>query len=144
MDVTEPTDYHRRISEIILNVQDFFASEMQRNGYGNKTFGLLKDTVKKRIKLIVIRGSQGKSGYTYDGGATAAQTDIGNYKVAHPSEFTGDHYLVIMPASTYDANGEPGGVPFYGLGKFCFAIDYADQDIKYLETGGTLWVRATK
>jgi hypothetical protein len=144
-DVTEPADYHRRLSEILLKVQDFFGTEMQRNGYGNKTFGLLKDDVQKRIKLIVIKGSQGKSAYPYSGGAAAVQQDINNYKATHPSEFTGDHYLVIIPATinqTGDAEG--GGVPFYGLGKFCFALDYADQDIKYLGAGGTLGAIATK
>ena len=144
-DVTEPADYHRRISEILLKVQDFFGTEMQRNGYGNKTFGLLKDNVQKRIKLILIKGSQGKSAYPYNGGAVAVQQDITNYKAAHPSEFTGDHYLVILPATVnQDGNAEGVGVPFYGLGKFCFALDYADQDIKYLGAGGALGATATK
>lgn len=143
-DITVPADYHRRLSEILLNVQDFFGKEMDRNGYGYKTFGLLKDNVKKRIKLIVITGSKGGSAYPYSGGSSAVQTEINNYRAAHPAEFTGDHYLVILPATNYDANGEPGGVPFYGTGKFCYALDYADQDIKYLGTGGTLGTRATK
>jgi hypothetical protein len=143
-DVTAPVDYHRRLSEILINVQDFYGKEMERNGYGYKSFGLLKDDVKKRIKLIVITGSQGGSAYPYSGGNGAVKLDIENYKTAHPSEFTGDHYLVILPATTYDANGEPGGVPFYGTGKYCYALDYADQDIKYLGAGGTLGTRATK
>ncbi|TDE28461.1 discoidin domain-containing protein [Flavobacterium ranwuense] len=143
-DVTAPADYHRRLSEILLNVQDFYGKEMERNGYGYKTFGLLKDEVKKRIKLIVITGSKGKSAYPYDGGASAIKLDIENYKASHSTEFTGDHYLVITAATTYDANGEPGGVPFYGTGKYCYALDYADQDIKYLGAGGTLGIRATK
>lgn len=143
-DVTAPADYHRRLSEILLSAQDFFGKEMERNGYGYKPFGLLKDDIKKRIKLIVIKGSKGGSAYPYSGGAAAIQADISNYKATHPTEFTGDHYLVITAATTYEANGEPGGVPFYGLGKFCFALDYADQDIKYLGGGGTLGTRATK
>lgn len=144
-DVTEPADYHRRISEILLNLQVFYSTEMQRNGYGNKTFGLLKDDAKKRIKLIVVRGSQGKSAYPYNGGADAMITDINNYKATHAAEFTSDHYLVITPV-TMDQNGnaESEGVPFYGLGKFCFALDYADQDIKYLGVGGKSGEIATK
>lgn len=143
-DVTPPKDYHRRLSEILLSTQEFYGKEMERNGYGYKPFGLLKDDIKKRIKLIVIAGSKGGAGYPYSGGNGAVQTDISNYRAAHPSEFTGDHYLVIIPATTYDANGEPGGVPFYGIGKYCFALDYADQDVKYLGTDGVLGVRATK
>ncbi len=143
-DVSVPVEYHKRLSEILLNTQDFFGKEMQRNGYGLKTFGLLKDDAKKRIKLIEIKGKLGKSAYPYSGGSGAVQTEIATYKSSNPSEFTSDHYLVIIPAYTYDANGEPGGPPFYGVGKTCFALDYADQDVKYLGAGGTLGTRATK
>lgn len=143
-DVAIPVDHHRRLSEILLQAQEFFGKEMQRNGYGNKSFGLLKDEAKKRIKLIEIKGKQGKAAYPYSGGAGAVQTEIAEYKATHAAEFTSDHYLVIIPAYTYDANGEPGGPPFYGVGKTCFALDYADQDIKYLGAGGTLGTRATK
>lgn len=142
-DVVEPAEYHRRLSEILLNAQDFFGKEMERNGYGYKTFGLLKDDVKKRIKLIVIKGSQGKAAYP-SGGHGAIEKEIAAYRTTHSTEFTGDHYLVILPSATYDSNGEPGGVPFYGTGKTCYALDYSDQDIKYLGTGGTLGTRATK
>jgi hypothetical protein len=143
-DVAVPADYHKRLSEILLNAQDFFGREMQRNGYGLKTFGLLKDDAKKRIKLIEIKGKLGNSAYPYNGGSAAVQKEIADYKATHATEFTSDHYLVIIPAYTYDANGEPGGPPFYGVGKTCFALDYADQDVKYLGAGGTLGTRATK
>jgi hypothetical protein len=143
-DVAVPADYHRRLSEILLNAQEFFGNEMQRNGYGLKTFGLLKDDAKRRIKLIEIKGKQGKAAYSYNGGAGAVQSEIAVYKALNPSAFTSDHYLIIIPAYEYDTNGEPGGPPFYGLGKSCFALDYADQDVKYLGAGGTLGARATK
>ena len=143
-DVVEPADYHRRLSEILLQAQSFFGTEMQRNGYGIKSFGLLKDEIKKRVQLIVIKGKQGRSAYPYEGGANAVMNEVNAYRAANASMFSSDHYLVILPATQYDANGEPGGVPFYGLGKFCFALDYADQDIKYLGTGGVLGTRAVK
>lgn len=143
-DVAIPVDYHRRLSEILLNAQEFFGNEMQRNGYGLKTFGLLKDVAKKRIKLIEIKGKQGKAAYPYNGGAGAVQSEIAAYKASNLSAFTSDHYLIIIPAYEYDTNGEPGGPPFYGVGKSCFALDYADQDVKYLGASGTLGTRATK
>lgn len=143
-DVAVPAEYHRRLSEILLNTQEYFGKEMQRNGYGIKTFGLLKDEAKKRIKLIEIKGRLGKAAYPYNGGSGAVQTEIADYKTTHSTEFTSDHYLVIIPSYTYDANGEPGGPPFYGVGKTCFALDYTDQDMKYLGAGGMLGTRATK
>ena len=143
-DVAVPADYHRRISEILLNAQEFFGNEMQRNGYGLKTFGLLKDVAKKRIKLIEIKGKQGKAAYPYNGGSGAVQSEIAEFKASNSSAFTSDHYLIIIPAYEYDTNGEPGGPPFYGVGKSCFALDYADQDVKHLGAAGTLGTRATK
>ncbi len=143
-DVAVPADYHRRLSEILLNAEAFFGNEMQRNGYGYKTFGLLKDVAKKRIKLIEIKGKQGKAAYPYNGGSGAVQSEIALFKASNPSAFTSDHNLIIIPAYDYDTNGEPGGPPFYGVGKSCFALDYADQDIKYLGAAGTLGTRATK
>jgi hypothetical protein len=143
-DVTAPADYERRISEILLNMQDFYGKEMERNGYGYKTFGLIKNDVNKRIKLIVIPAKFGKSKYPYTGGAQFVKAEIDDYKAAHPSEFTSDHCLIILPGNTYDSSGDPGDVPFYGLGKDCYALDYADQDVKYLGTGGVLGSRASK
>ncbi|MEG2810787.1 MAG: hypothetical protein RR889_09105, partial [Akkermansia sp.] len=29
-------------------------------------------------------------------------------------------------------NSNPGGVPFYGMGKICFALDYPDFDLKHI------------
>ena len=143
-DVVPPLDYHRRLSEILLDAKSFLDKEMVRNGYAGKTLGLMKDEAKKRIKLIVIKGGKGGSSYPYEGGANAVIQEINSFRQNNPSEFHGDHYLVIMPATVYSSGGEPGGVPFYGLGKYCFALDYADQDIKYLGTSGTLGTRATK
>jgi len=144
-DITEPADYHRRISEILLKAQDFYGKEMERNGYGYKTFGLFKDDVKKRVKLILIKGSQGKSSYTYSSAAAnVIIAEINNYKALHTAEFTSDFNLVITP-TTLDKNGgaENGGVPFFGYLNYCFALDYADQDIKYLGAGGVLGNAAT-
>ncbi|MFD2526872.1 discoidin domain-containing protein [Flavihumibacter stibioxidans] len=143
-DVVPPADYHRRLSEILLDAQSFIGKEMERNGYAGKTLGLMKDVDKKRIKLVVIKAGRGGSAYPYDGGANAVMQEIAAYRQLNQSEFHGDHYLVIMPATTYDPGGEPGGVPFYGLGKYCFALDYADQDVRYLGSPGTLGTRATK
>ncbi len=141
-DADKPADYHRRLSEILLSFQDYFGNEMERNGYGYKTLGLLKDDAKKRVKLIEITGTNGKVAYP-SGSHDAIIAEINNYRATHASDFTSEHYLVILPASSYDGSGSPGGVPFYGLGKFCFALDYADQDIKHLGTGSTLGERAT-
>ena len=142
-DVAVPTEYHRRISEILIQFQDFVKAEMIRNGYGAKTFSLLKDNAKNRIKLIVINGKFGKATYPYSGGSGAVITEINEYKAAHPTDFTSEHNLIIIPSYETDVTKSPGGPPFYGLGRSCFALDYSQMDKAYLGTTGTLGNWAT-
>ena len=56
------------------------------------------------------------------------------YLDAEPGRRTSQHSFIIMPTH-YDEqynDMNPGGVPFYGLGINCFALDYAHFDIKHL------------
>ncbi|HEX9150481.1 MAG TPA: discoidin domain-containing protein, partial [Flavobacterium sp.] len=143
-DLAAVPDFESRLSKILLNMQDFYSNEMQRNGRGAKTFGLVKDVAEQKVKLIVINGKMGSASYPYSGGNGAVQSEIEVYKATHAEDFTGDHSLVIIPAYTYSANGEPSGGPFYGVGKICYALDYPDQKQELLGTGGVLGARATK
>lgn len=122
-------DYQRRLSEIMLWIQDFYRQNMIRNGFGNRTFGLDMET-DKLVRIINISGKLTADGYPYEGGGTIATKEINAYFAAHPDEKRSEHVLVIMP-NTKKNNMDPGGTPFYGLGKFCFAMDYRYFDIKY-------------
>ncbi|ASZ12444.1 discoidin domain-containing protein [Chitinophaga pendula] len=136
--------YRERISGIMLQGQRFYGKWMQHYGYGNRSFGLLPDSTGKGIKIIVVKGKQTKDKYPYEGGGNIAIGELNSYFAANPAQKTSEHTLVIMPASTYAADGDPGGVPFYGLGRWCFALDYKEMDTSYLGTGGVLGNRATK
>ena len=123
--------YENRLSDLLLHVQDFYRKEMKRNGFGDKTFGLEK-TPDKRVKFLVIRGQKDIPYYSYDnGGGWKAQREIEQYYRANPGTKKSQHTLVIMPSTSGD-DMKPGGVPFYGIGKYCFALDYKYFDIKYL------------
>ena len=53
-------NYQKRISGIILHTQAWFKKEMDRNGFGEKTFGLLVDDKNaQNVKIIVINGQCG-------------------------------------------------------------------------------------
>ncbi|MGY0036725.1 hypothetical protein [Pedobacter sp. NJ-S-72] len=136
-------DYQRRYSEILLYYQNWYMQEMQRNGYGNKTFGLLTDAITKRVKIITIRGKLPKSSYPYEGGSGAMQQEVIAYFAAHPADQTSQHTLILIPNYAIDASGGPTGGPFYGTGRWCYAIDYADFDIKYIGQTSTLANRFT-
>jgi hypothetical protein len=129
-DMTAYADYEKRISEVLLDGQAFFKREMERNGFGAKTFGLLKDDNYKRVKIITLKGKLDKSNYTY-ADATKALAEIKDYFTANPAEKTSEHTLIILP-SPLNADGTPVGsgtnpnlaVPFYGYGKWCFIKDF--------------------
>jgi len=124
--------YEKRLSELMLWTQNYFKNEMNRNGYGYKTFGLFKDSVINRVKIITIRGTLPKTSYPYTNGASAVQSEINAYFSTHPDEKTSDHTLVIIPRYSFKTDGTPSGGPFYGLGKWCFALDYEGLDITNL------------
>jgi hypothetical protein len=121
-------NYKTRISALLFNFQDFMKSEMQRNGYGAKTFGLSVDTA-GLVNVITIQGQNGQAYYDYSTSGSTALTEINAYKAAHPTEFSSDHNLIIMPLRT-----DGGSTPFYGVGRNCFAVDYNGLDVANLST----------
>lgn len=125
--------YERRLSDLLLHLQQFYGREMERNGYGFRTFGLsMKDP--RTVDLIVYKAKEPAANYPYQGGWPKALRELDAYFSAHPGMKKSAHTLVIMPTlhdATYN-DENPGGVPFYGVGKNCFALDYPEFDIKHL------------
>ncbi len=119
--------YRERLNGVMQYTQNFIAKWMDHWGYTNKYLGLPVDSQGK-IKLAVIRGAQPKSSYPYEGGAGAVMNEINTYYAANPTEKSSDHILVIMPAYSFGSNGDPSGGPFYGIGRWCFALDYPGLD----------------
>ncbi|TXH22443.1 MAG: discoidin domain-containing protein [Chitinophagaceae bacterium] len=131
--------YQKRLSELFIWTQNWFKAEMKRNGYGEKTFGLYKDQTGKKVKIITIRGVKPKAQYPYEGGAGAVMDEVNAHFSKYPSEKSGSHILVIIPR--YQTNPIGGG-PFYGMGRWCFALDTEGIDIKNMGTtngGFTGW-----
>ncbi|WP_420320458.1 discoidin domain-containing protein [Flagellimonas sp.] len=132
-------DSHRRISEILLQGQDFFKQQMIVNGFGEKTFNLFVDNEKSRIKIDYINGQHSASEYPYEGGGTKVMAEVEAYYASNPDKKHGDHFLVLLPVSDIDN----ANVPYYGLGRWGFAADYDDMDIKHLGSGTGLGTKAT-
>lgn len=131
----EPTaDYQRRLSELLLYLQQFYAKEMARNGYGNRAFGLpMKENGEVDITLIRAKGPH--TDYPYSGGgANKCLAELNEYFTAHPEKKLSSHSFIIMPTWQDGGNSDanPGGVPFFGYGTNCFALDYAGFDIIHL------------
>ena len=126
-------DYERRISELLLYLQQYYGKEMARNGRGKRSFGLsLKENGEVLIHLV--RGSKPHTAYAYGTGHNPCLEEVNAYLDAVPGRRTGQHTFVIMPTHYDEQYNDlnPGGVPFYGLGTNCFALDYVHFDIQHL------------
>ena len=132
---TEPVpDYERRLSELLLYLQQFYGREMQRHGYGARSFGL---DIKSpgRVNIIEYKAKNPAAHYPYEnGGGWKAAQELEEFFKANPDRKKSQHTLVNMPTWNDEKNGpdNPGGVPFYGMGRNCFALDYPAFDIKHL------------
>ncbi|SFW56937.1 F5/8 type C domain-containing protein [Sinomicrobium oceani] len=138
-------DYEQRISKIMLEGQRFFADWMEHWGYGSKTFGLLRDENMQRVKIHLIHGTKSSDSYPYEGGASAVKEEVEAYFSEHPEEKTSDHNLIICAVNEKLDEGEDMevGVPFYGIGRDAYALDYPGMSYDNLGVGGDVGWKAT-
>ena len=116
--------YQRRLSELLIYLQQYYAKEMDRNGYGKRAFGL-NMLPNGEVDIILIRGKKGHREYSYGIGHGPCLEEINAYFAAHPEKKLSHHTFVIMPTYYDEKYGDknPGGVPFYGFGRDCFGSD---------------------
>lgn len=125
-----PSDYKTRVSEYLIYFQNWVKSEMNRNGFGEKTFGLPLDSATNKVRLITINAQEGQASYPYSASVSAAKiiNEINVYKASHPSEFSSNnHTLILLPKRT-----DVFDQPYYGWGKNCFAVDHAGLSVANL------------
>ncbi len=139
-DVEERKESHRRLSEILLHGQNFFEKNMQEYGFGNKSYNMLVDQAKNRVKVIYLKAENPTSNYPYEGGGVRIMEEVDAYFAAHPDDKTSDHTLILTPVKDHD---NPD-VPFYGWGRYCFALDYTEMDVKYFGQNSKKGNDATK
>lgn len=140
-DVQPATNFQKRLSELMLWTQNWYKQQMTANGYPNKTFGLFTNAAGDNVRFNIIFGKKDKTQYDYNNGSSNVIAEINEFYTANPQLKTGDHNLIILPSFYTQSNGVPGGgpigPPFYGLGRNCFALDYADLDIMHMGTNQT-------
>lgn len=135
-DITLDTTYKTRLSALMLWGQNFYKQNMIDNGYGSKTFGLFTETANpNNVKIILIQGVHPSSSYPYSN-YSQLLTEVNAYFTNNPSQKTSEHTLII----TATADLATADVPFYGIGKTCFALDYPQFDIQYLGTNSYSFV----
>jgi len=112
--------YRERISGVLLHMQKFYAEGLKEAGYADRSFGLslLSDSL---VRITTLRSEMTKQEAVK--GYQRAIKEVNAYFDGHPEERTSDHTLIIMPSFREDPKN-PGGPPFFGVGRNCFALDY--------------------
>ena len=126
--------YEKRISELLLHLQQFYGREMKRNGFGARSFGLDMKSP-DQVNLIVYRAKNPAKDYPYEnGGGGKVLQELEEYFKQNPGMKKSSHTLIITPTWNDEKNNDrnPGGVPFYGMGKNCFALDYPAFELKHI------------
>lgn len=120
----EPLPGHReRLGKILLEMRDFYNRELARNGSPAR-LRMPLDPQTGLVALDEVKGTHPLEGYPYEGGWKTALPDVEAHFKAHPERKRSDRTLIILPT-----RGKPG-VPFYGFGTSCFALDYEGFDYK--------------
>ena len=77
-------------------------------------------------RIFTVHGKEPHTGYPRQGGGAKARKEVEAYFAANPGLKSAPQTLVLMPCE-----GEEYG-PYYGLGTYCFAIDFSELDVRHL------------
>ncbi len=131
-DITPNPDYEERLTKILRDFQLFVCGWMEHWGYGFRSFGLPVDG-NGIVDIVVVPGRETISGYPYDttnqyGTNPKLKGEIFDYYNDNGIAWQDGggviamedrHVLVIIATNATNAN-----VPFYGSGRWAFALDY--------------------
>ncbi len=120
---------------MMLWLQQYYGQQMAASGYGNKTFGLFTETLHPdSIRLVQIDGALNLNAYRNNGNELLIN-EVEQFKAENPELVVSSHSLVLIATPGFD---QMNGLPYYGLGKTCFATDYPQLDVQYMGQTG-LW-----
>lgn len=131
-------NHQKRISEILLAAKQFIKNGMQAKGFPNNELGLMTDK-DNQVKITIIQGQRPHTSYTYDDSDTSDSPiarEIDTYFKQHPSEKLSEHVLILTPNALKPDDNLVWASPFYGLGRYCYALDYVQMEQKTLGMKG--------
>ncbi len=115
-DVDSFSGFRNRLTGLLVEYQEFIMSEMNRNGYGDKTFGLPYDSLRNQVQFIMINANQNQDYYRSSGNMVST---VQAYRATHPEEFSSEHYIVFQPRAVESGLRQP----FVGSGRFALVVD---------------------
>ncbi|RYX84126.1 glycosyl hydrolase [bacterium] len=108
--------YRERLSKIMIDIQAFYAREMERNGFGPRTFKMKKDA-DGMLEMFVARGDKTRDKYSGDTGDEIRRDSIAALKKAG---IDGDKetFLIFCNLTDWDAEkrSATGSSPYYASG----------------------------
>lgn len=144
-------DWHRRLSGVVLYIQDYYRQQMKNYGLGEKTFNLVVNKQSPAyVKINYVKSEKISSAECMDaaGGIYWAREDLLNWFAAHPEEKVGNHFFVMMPGEsasffhgTYDKwlDGTPVGMCFTACDHLGFsAWNYSQGNLSVGGMGGLM------
>ncbi len=130
-DVSPIPRYEERISKILLEAQQYFANNLQREGLGRRSFGLdlIDDNT---VNIIRINGLLGKNAYPEENGDIIIEREIDNFfsrnnTIARKSS----QDLVFIPKYN-DDDLDPQGGPYFEVNGTAYVMDFLYLDTEYM------------
>ena len=114
--------YQQRLGKILLEIRDFYNRELARLG-SSARLRMPLDPATGLVALEEVKGKRPLAEYPYQTGWQTALPEIQEYLLTNPRPTRSDRTLILIPD-----NREKFGVPFYGWGNYCFALDYPGFD----------------
>jgi hypothetical protein len=142
-DIPPLKNYDKRVKRIILDIQNFYRAEMQRNGFGKSVFELERENTGEPL-IHVVKGHKNNSEYGYNSGLEIRA----EVQEALGADTPLDHNFVLIFNGLCDR--DPNGTyflhaPYYGQGNsdqisgLCHTADCELLDPLQL-TNTTHWV----
>ncbi|WP_411030147.1 discoidin domain-containing protein [Spongiimicrobium sp. 3-5] len=122
-DFTADATLIHNVSEVMLYIQNWYELQMDLQGFGKKTFGLVTNQNGK-VRVHLVEGKLPGSSYS---GHNAIVGEIDAYFAANPGFKAGKHTFVLGHRNS--------GVPFYGIKHMAFANS---EDFELKSTGKSL------
>lgn len=144
-------DWHRRLSGVVLYIQDYYRQQMKNYGLGEKTFNLVINKQSPAyVKINYVKSEKISSAECMDParGTSLAKQDLVNWFAAHPEEKVGNHFFVMMPGESASffhgsyanwIDGTPLGMCFTACDYLGFsAWNYSQGKLSVGEIGGLM------
>lgn len=127
-DLDTLANYKQRLSLIMLDIQEFYAVNMNREGYGRMSFGL--DQSNGIVNIVVVRGSLPKASYPSSQSGKILQ-EVEAYFTAHPTEKKSLQNIIFTPEY-----GPGISQAYFTSGRNALVIDYPALGSTLLRGGG--------